>query len=117
MMGSSSSQAPLLSVAKVLCASILLLPTAQGNNDETMAFTGYLADMLCTRLEIAPDAANMILSPQDHTVMCELLPACLRSGYGILQNLGSDGESLFRVGAVLDEASNNFEQISLSQPC
>ena len=106
-MGPSSSQAPLLSVVKFLGAAMLMLHTAEGNNG-TMAFTGYLADMLCTRLEIAPDAANMILSPQDHTVMCELLPACLRSGYGILQNLGSDGESLFRVGAVLDEASNNF---------
>lgn len=75
---------------------------------ETLYLTGYLADMLCTRLEIAPDQTNMITNPEEHTVRCELLPACLRSGYGLMQNIGTDGDPLYRVAAVFDEAANDY---------
>ena len=74
----------------------------------TLFYTGFLADMLCTRLEIAPDGANMLLNPESHTVRCELLPACLSSGYGVVTDIGSNGDPLYRVAAVFDESGNNF---------
>ena len=46
-----------------------LLPTvtqAQEEN-EKLFLTGFLADLLCTRLEIAPDATNMIIDPESGT--------------------------------------------------
>ena len=101
----------------LLSSSFLLLTWSLANghgaghntssSDELM-FTGFLADMLCGRLEIAPDAANMLLSPVDHTVRCQLLPNCLRSGYGIIQNIGSDGDNLYRVSTIFDDSGANY---------
>jgi hypothetical protein len=51
---------------------------------ETVMYTGYLADRLCVDKVIAPDGANMISSPEAHTVMCALLPSCAASGFTIL---------------------------------
>eukprot|EP00339_Tiarina_fusa_P025278 CAMPEP_0117012566 /NCGR_PEP_ID=MMETSP0472-20121206/10548_1 /TAXON_ID=693140 ORGANISM="Tiarina fusus, Strain LIS" /NCGR_SAMPLE_ID=MMETSP0472 /ASSEMBLY_ACC=CAM_ASM_000603 /LENGTH=1529 /DNA_ID=CAMNT_0004715667 /DNA_START=109 /DNA_END=4698 /DNA_ORIENTATION=+ len=77
-------------------ASAAFLAASVGAQDigTPLTYTGYLADMLCARLEIAPDGANMILNPEEHTVRCELLPACLRSGYGIVQGIGSQSTVL-----------------------
>jgi hypothetical protein len=81
---------------------------SHSNLSAPLFYTGYLADMLCTRLEIAPDGANMLLDPESHTVRCELLPACVRSGYGLVTDIGSDGDPLFRIAAVFDESANDY---------
>jgi hypothetical protein len=47
---------------------------------------GFLADRLCVDKVVAPDGANMISSPEVHTVMCALLAKCVASGYTILQH-------------------------------
>lgn len=99
-----------LSFFSVVAALLVAKAQADGHSNLSapLFYTGYLADMLCTRLEIAPDGANMLLDPESHTVRCELLPACVRSGYGLVTDIGSDGEPLFRVAAVFDESANDY---------
>eukprot|EP00961_Rhodomonas_salina_P014338 192648-Rhodomonas_salina.1 len=92
-----------------LLFSLLAISTARAESHAaSYEYTGYLADMLCLRLEIAPDTANMISSPEDHTVRCELLPNCLRSGYGVTQDIGTGSKREYRVAASFDEPSNNY---------
>jgi hypothetical protein len=46
--------------------------------------TGYLADRYCIDRIIAPDGANMLTGPQEHSVMCALLPPCIASGWSLI---------------------------------
>eukprot|EP00961_Rhodomonas_salina_P237276 3207185-Rhodomonas_salina.2 len=90
--------------------SLFVFAGSSAENRAAMSYeiTGYVVDMLCGRLEIAPDDANMITSPEDHTVMCELLSPCLRSGYGVSQNIGTGDEKEYRVSASFDQAGNDY---------
>jgi hypothetical protein len=112
LLPSTSSAIPLRSMmmlsSAVVSAFLVASVGAQNESGTSQTFTGFLTDMLCARLEIAPDGSNMIIEPVEHTVRCELLPACLRSGYGLAFGIGSEGDTLSRVGAVFDESGNDF---------
>lgn len=75
---------------------------------ETQEFVGFLVDMLCTTIKTAPDGADMILAPEEHTVMCALLPACLRSGFGVTQNIGTGEQKEYRPSASFNEEGNRI---------
>ena len=55
------------SALSVLFSSLAFSAVSAQEVGETIFLTGFLADMLCARLEVAPDTANMIASPVDHT--------------------------------------------------
>jgi hypothetical protein len=47
--------------------------------------TGYIADRYCLDGVNAPDGANMMEGPQNHSTKCMLLEQCRTSGYSVLQ--------------------------------
>lgn len=64
--------------AALLLGSLLL---AQGKAAE---YTGILSDVRCWTAGTAGDGTNMRTNPEKHTIACLKMPACEKSGYGII---------------------------------
>jgi uncharacterized membrane protein len=71
------------------------------------SFSGYLTDILCWDRRTAIDGADMLLSPQDHTVHCMRdLQECIDTGFGVLEK--PDGAAEFRLKYTFDSAGNDM---------
>lgn len=73
---------------------------------EVTTHTGFLSDLLCWNMVNAIDGANMLISPEAHTVHCMRdVPECANSGFGVLEL--KNGESEYSLKFKFDDTGNN----------
>ncbi len=71
-----------LAVTMIIFSSLSLVSAFADEGIHTQ--TGLSADILCVDSGVAADGADMVNSPEDHTVMCALMKPCIASGYTLL---------------------------------
>ena len=69
-------------------------------NYQPVAQTGWIVDNVCYDNSaatdwVAPDGSRPAVSPENHTVWCNLLNVCVRSGYSMLHTAKTGGRDYF----------------------
>ena len=76
---------------------VALLSTALVFAADGKTYKGWVVDQLCASKGIAADKTDLKTSPQNHTVMCALMPPCIASGYGIYVDKGDGSFEYYKL--------------------